>query len=172
MKIEQFIEEFTKAKDKEACMGSHIVTDYIDFERKIAISNLIAKKMVLDNGDLVKNTPMVYENFILTLVREYTDLEVDKKDSLKCFNLLEKFAVTECLVDAIGKDAKRFNTVLDMIIADFIDNHNNLVNYLSLKADNVDFILDKLQKVIPANQKVPVAKDSSTNIAEPFQNIK
>lgn len=152
MKIEQFIEEFNKSQNKETYVKKHMTTDYISFERKIAISNLIAKKMILDNGDLIKNTPLVYENFILSLVREYTDIELIPENNLADFNLIERYGVSDILAKAIGRDAKTFNTILDMVINDIIDNHNNLVNHLSLKSENINFILDKLQNAI---QKLP-----------------
>ena len=155
MKIEQFIDEFNKSEKKELYVKKHITTDYIPFERKVAVSELIAKKMTLENGDLIKNTPMVYENFILSLVREYTDIEIDKDESLTGFNLMERYGATECLVSTIGRDAKSFNTILDMIVADTIDNHNNLVNHLNLKADNIGFILDKVQDVMQSLSMAP-----------------
>lgn len=152
MKIEQFIDEYNKSQNKEAYVKKHIANSYIPFERKIALSNLIAKKMTLDNGDLIKNTPMVYENFILSLIREYTDIELVPENNLADFNLIEKNGISDVLAAAIGRDAKAFNTILDMVINDTIDNHNNLVNHLSLKAENINFILDKFQNAI---QKLP-----------------
>lgn len=152
MKVEQFIEEFNKSQSKETYVKKHMTTDYISFERKIGISDLIAKKMILDNGDLIKNTPLVYENFILSLVREYTDIELTPENNLADFNLIERYGVSDILAKAIGRDAKTFNTILDMVINDTIDNHNNLVNHLSLKSENINFILDKLQNAI---QKLP-----------------
>lgn len=163
MNIEQFIEEFDKAQNKKTYVHQHVTTEYIDFERKIAICNLIAKKMMLENGDLIKNTPMIYENFILSLLREYTDIETSPDESLKAFNLLEMHGITELLVSEIGKDAKRFNTVLDMIVADTIDNHNNLVNHLSLKSDNMHFIFDKLQEFVQKMPKESKATSITTN---------
>ena len=163
MKIEQFVDEFNKSQNKESCVKAHIVTSYIDFERKIAICSLIAKKMILENGDLVKNTPMVYENFVLSIAREYTDIETSPEESLKAFNLLEQNGVTEYLVSAIGKDAKRLNTILDMTVADTIDNHNNLVNHLSLKSDNMNLIFDKLQTIVGAMSEKTKAPSIMTN---------
>lgn len=155
MKIEQFIEEFNKSQNKTAYVKKHVITDYISFEKKIGISSLIAKKMILDNGDLIKNTPMVYENFILSLVREYTDVELTPKNNLADFNLIERYGISDILAESIGRDAKAFNTILDMTINDAIDNHDNLVNHLSLKSENLNFILDKLQS---ASQKIPQTK--------------
>ena len=159
MNIEQFIGEFDKAQNKKTYVQQHVTTEYIDFERKIAICGLIAKKMILENGDLIKNTPMIYEHFVLSLLREYTDIETTPDESLKTFNLLEMHGVTEHLVSVIGADAKRFNTILDMTVADTIDNHNNLVNHLSLKTDNVQFIFDKLQEFV---QKLPTGSNVSS----------
>lgn len=155
MKIEEFIEEFNKSQNKEAYVKKHVVNDYINFERKIAISELIAKKMILENGDLIKNTPMVYENFILSLVREYTDIELTPDNNLFDFNLIEKYGISNTLAKAIGRDAEAFNTVLDMTINDAIDNHNNLINHLSLKSENISLIFDRFQSAI---QKLPQTK--------------
>ena len=152
MKVEEFIEEFNKSQNKEACVKKHIITDYINFERKVAICNLISKKLIVENGDLIKNTPMVYENFILSLVKEYTDIELTAENNIADFNLIEKNEVSDILAKVIGRDAKAFNTILDMTINDTIDNHNNLINHLTLKSENLNYIFDKLQSAI---QKFP-----------------
>lgn len=155
MKAKEFIDEFNKSQNKDACVKKHITTSYIPYERKIALSDIIAKKMFNDNGDLIKNTPLVYENFVMRLVREYTDIEYEPESSLELFNLIEESNATESIIKAIGKDAERFNTVLDMTINDSIDNYNNIINFISLKTENVGVIFDKLQF---AMQNLPQSK--------------
>lgn len=146
MKVKEFIDEFNRSQNKEAFVKKHIVVDYLPYERKIALSEIITKKLFNESGDLIKNTPLVYENFVIHLMREYTDIELADGGSLEDFNYLEKYNVTEYLIKAIGKDAERFNTVLDMTVNDKIDNYNNLINFISLKTENMNFIFDKLQK--------------------------
>ena len=155
MNVKEFIDEFNKSQNKDACVKKHITTSYIPYERKIALSDIIAKKMFNDNGDLIKNTPLVYENFVMRLVREYTDIEYEPENALESFNLIEESNATESIIKAIGKDAERFNTVLDMTINDSIDNYNNIINFISLKTENVGVIFDKLQF---AMQNLPQSK--------------
>lgn len=155
MNVKEFIDEFNKSQNKDACVKKHITTSYIPYERKISLSDIIAKKMFNDNGDLIKNTPLVYENFVMRLVREYTDIEYEPESSLESFNLIEESNATESIIKAIGKDAERFNTVLDMTINDSIDNYNNIINFISLKTENVGVIFDKLQF---AMQNLPQSK--------------
>ena len=155
MNVKEFIDEFNKSQNKDACVKKHITTSYIPYERKIALSDIIAGKMFNYNGDLIKNTPLVYENFVMRLVGEYTDIEYEPENSLESFNLIEESNATESIIKAIGKDAERFNTVLDMTINDSIDNYNNIINFISLKTENVGVIFDKLQF---AMQNLPQSK--------------
>ena len=147
MKVKEFVQEFNKSQNKEACVKKHLKCIYLPYEKKIALSKIITKKLFNESGDLVKNTPLIYENFVLYLVREYTDIDLDNGGSLDDFNLIEENNITESIVRAIGKDADRFNTVLDMTVNDCIDNYNNIINFISLKTENASFIFDKLQSL-------------------------
>ena len=155
MNVKEFIDEFNKSQNKDACVKKHVVNAYLPYEKKIALSEIIARKLFNENGDLIKNTPLIYENFVLHLVREYTDIELEAGGSLNDFNQIESNDITEHIVRAIGKDADRFNTVLDMTINDKIDTYNNLINFISLKTENAGFIFDKLQSI---TQKLPQNK--------------
>lgn len=150
MKIQDFIKGYEVAKDKESYMSEHIKTHYIDFEEKVAIGNVIAKTFSRPNGDFIRNAPAVYMNYIFTLVKEYTDIEVEKSSILFVFNAIEKDNITPVLMSAIGADASRMETVIKMVINDAIDNHNDLVNFMSLKSDNVNIILDKFKDALSA----------------------
>ncbi len=168
MKIEEFIEEFNKSGDKLKNIKKHVVKDYVNFERKIAIAEVISKKMIAPSGDLIKNTPMVYMNLIVCLIKEYTDIEFAETDSLAAFNMLEKNGVSELLASAIGKDATSFETVLKMVINDSVENHNNLVNHLSLKGDNINFILGKVEEILKTQAtRIPAVGTVNTgNVAQ------
>jgi hypothetical protein len=89
-------------------------------------------------------------NEVVSLVREYTDIEIGKNESLDVFNKIEKNNITELLVDAIGSDAQRLQTVISMVVNDAVANHGDLVNFMSLKSDNVNVILDKLKDALVA----------------------
>lgn len=149
MKIEQFIEEFNKSQSKETYVKKHVINTYVPFENKIALANNIVKKtMFADNGDLVRNTPAIYMNYILALIKLYTDIEINDNETLSAFNLIEQYEVNPLLISAIGADAGSLDTVIRMVINDTIDNHSDLVNFMTIKEDNLKLLLDKAEAAL------------------------
>lgn len=149
MKINEFIEEFNNASDKEKAVKKHVINSYVPFENKIALANNLVKKvMTADNGDLVRNTPSIYMNYVLALLSHYTDIEVSQEESLDIFNLVEMNGVTAFLASAIGEDAGSLDAVIKMTVEDAINNHCDLVNFMTIKSDNVNLLLDKAEEVL------------------------
>lgn len=147
------IKEFIKGYNQNGVnfLKLHVIRKYIPYEQKIAIAKAIVKTtMKTPTGDFVRNTPAVYMNYSLSLVRDYTDVEIDPKESLATFNLLEKEDVFSNLIEAIGEDARKLDTVVKMVINDEINNHCDLVNFMTLKSDNVNIILDKFKDALAA----------------------
>ena len=151
MKIDEFIKGYNVATDKKGFINVHVVRKYLPYEEKVVIANAIVKSFTnKETGDFVRNTPAVFMNEVVSLVREYTDIEIGKNESLDVFNKIEKNNITELLVDAIGSDAQRLQTVISMVVNDAVANHSDLVNFMSLKSDNVNVILDKLKDALAA----------------------
>jgi hypothetical protein len=151
MKIDEFIKGYNGATDKKGFINLHVVRKYLPYEEKVVIANAIVKSFTnKETGDFVRNTPAVFMNEVVSLVREYTDIEIGKNESLDVFNKIEKNNITELLVDAIGSDAQRLQTVISMVVNDAVANHGDLVNFMSLKSDNVNVILDKLKDALAA----------------------
>ena len=149
MNIEQFIEEYNKSQSKETYVKKHVISTYVPFENKIALANNIVKKtMFADNGDLVRNTPAIYMNYMLALIKLYTDIEINDNETLSAFNLIEQYEVNPLLVSAIGSDASSLDTVIKMVINDTIDNHSDLVNFMTIKEDNLKLLLDKAEAAL------------------------
>lgn len=149
MKIEQFIEEFHKSQNKEAYVKKHVVNTYVPYEQKIALANnLVKKTMTASNGDMVRNTPAIYMNYVFSLVYYYTDVEVDKDKSLEVLNAIEKDNISPILISAIGNDANSLDAVIKMVVEDAIQNHCDLVNFMTIKSDNIQLILDKAEEAL------------------------
>jgi len=149
MKIEQFIEEFHKSQNKEAYVKKHVVNTYVPYEKKITIANAIVKRVMrMESGDVIRNTPAIYMNYVLALVKEYTDIEIMHDDSLNIMNSLEENEITPIITKLVGKDIVSFETILKMVVSDEIDNHNDIVNFMSLKSDNVSLIIDKIEETL------------------------
>lgn len=149
MKINEFIEEFNKSQNKEAFVKKHITNSYVPFEKKIALANNLVKKvMTASNGDLVRNTPGIYMNYVLSLVSLYTDIEIPENDSLEVFNQIEKNNVNSLLVTAVGADASSLDAVIKMTVEDAINNHCDLVNFMTIKEENIYLLLDKVETVL------------------------
>ena len=149
MHINDFIKEFNDAADKEKAVKKHVINTYVPFEKKIALANNIVKKVMLaSNGDLVRDTPGIYMNYILALVSLYTDIEVQKDETLEVLNSIEEHNISPLLATAIGTDAGSLDAIIKMVVEDAINNHCDLVNFMTIKQDNIHFILDKAENIL------------------------
>lgn len=154
MRVKEFVEGYENANAKENFIKNHVVKTYIPYEQKIAISKAIVKTAMTDKtNNFVRNTPYVYMNYVVSLVREYTDIEIEKGDALSIFNAIEEHNITNDLVTSIGNDAVRLDTVIKMVINDAIDNHCDIVNFLNVKKDAIALVLDELGKTVEVSQQ-------------------
>ena len=159
MKINEFIEGYKKARNKVDFCKNHVITTYLTYERKKALcENIINSSMYKEvNGKKMFYVDSVikYELYNLTLIREYTDLELsnDGAEMLADFNLLEEVNVMPEMVKAIGIDAVSFDQVLQMMVDDEFAN-NSLEAKLDAKFEALELMLRTLGDV--ANQEVEI----------------
>lgn len=157
MLISEFVEKYNEAKQKNAFVNKHIVTNYITYETKISLArNMVEISMYKDiNGKkvFVPNTPMRYMLFVQALIDSYTDLEWDKTDdgALKVsesFNNLEKNGLVEIIIAAIGDDVTKLTTVLNMVVDDAVDANRSIVPFLETKTEAISMLFDTFSQAL------------------------
>lgn len=149
--VAKFCEQYNKSestKVKELLMKEVIVNDYIDFQKKITICELIIKSSYfnkvnvggVEQEKLHVNSPSKYMLYCLNLVNHYTNIKVDFRDSLNEFNMLNKCGVLYEIDKYIPeRELKEFKMVLNMVESDVIQNEYEIHSFIG---NQINRILD------------------------------
>ena len=141
MTIEEFVNGFNSASDKEKYVKKHIVRKYVPYEEKVSrCQRIIDNSMYVKDGDIRRfrpNTPLRYELFIITIVQCYTDVEYEQGETLNGFNVMAECGANSCIMNSVESDAKIFQLVLDMMVDDVIDAERNYVDYINNAIDSI-----------------------------------
>ena len=175
MLISEFVEKYNEAKQKNAFVNKHIVTNYITYETKISLARNIVEvsmyKYINEKKRFIPNTPVRYMLFVQALIDSYTDLEWDTKvneqgesvlDVSTSFNNLEKNGAVEALIAAIGDDVTKFTTVLNMVVDDETDLNRSIIPFFETKFEAVSMVFDSLSQAI----ETPEIKEKITQLLE------
>ena len=118
MDIGKFIEEYDRAQSKDRLIKKHVLSDYISFEVKLSESKKIIEHSCYEDVDgrrvFRMNSPVRYMLFMMAVIRSYTDLEFDLTNTMIQFDLLDQRGIFEQLIQVIGGDVDKFQTVLNM----------------------------------------------------------
>ena len=149
MKVNEFVDGFKKANDKEKYVRKHIVNTYIPYAEKITECKRIANVSMyrLDEKGvrhLSIDTPTRYMLFIVTIVKKYTDIEFDSENVLDGFDALNNDSIDGVIISLIGDDFDIFKSVFDMVINDVLDRERNIINYFDNKIDSFIHLLESL----------------------------
>lgn len=159
MNINSFVKDFTETSDKTQCIKEHIVEKYIPYEKKIAIcKNIIKCADYTNNIDGVEkkyyspNTPMRFLLFSMSIINNYTDIELDKikdnPDIIGGYNKLNAIGIFEILFRELDREYRELNTILQMMVDDTISKENIFVGYLDTKIDSFKVAYDTIAPII------------------------
>lgn len=138
MDIGKFIDEYSKLKDdsaKERLVSKHVITTYLPYTQKIGEARKILEMSCYnqDNHLFSINTPVRYMLFIMSIVKNYTDLEFSTENGPEQFDLIERYDVTEMLTRVIQDDYERFEVVLKMMFDDLMINERSTTSFIENK---------------------------------------
>lgn len=174
MDIGKFIDQYTKAKSqqvKDGLLDKCVVATYIPYETKVAESKNIVEntcyKMVNGKRQFYVDTPTRYILFMKVVITYYTDLEFDPTNTLLQINLLEQYGIIDQIVNRIGADYDKFQTVLNMTLDDVMTNERSLVAYLENMGEAVSMTLDELMAQF--TEVVEASKDKSGDGSVPAE---
>ena len=170
--VKSFVEEYEKCSnndDKAKFLKSKLKTEkYMSYADKLAYADNIVKSssyaMIKEEGKLkqtdriVLNSPMRYILFVMTVVDKYTNIEVNFKNVMPEFDALNSNSLIEVIFGKIGdKEMAEFNTVVDMVLNDFMANKYQFKNYIN---DTLSRVYDLVEKCVPLIDNIANKLDS------------
>lgn len=149
MDIGKFIDEYSKLKDesaKERLMSKHITATYLPYTKKIGEAQKILDMSCYDLNDqsFSINTPVRYMLFVMSVVRNYTDLEFSTENGPEQFDLIEKYGVIETIIRLIQDDYEKFDVVLKMMLDDLMINERSTPSFIEKKFKSITEALDDI----------------------------
>ena len=161
--VKSFVEEYEKQSndaDKAKFLRSKLKTEkYMPYADKLALAENIVKSssyaMVKEDGVLKQtdrialNSPMRYILFVMTVVDKYTNIEVNFKNIMPDFDALNFNSLIEVIFEKVGdKETAEFNTVVDMVLNDFMANKYQFKNYINDTLSKVSGLVEKCAPLI------------------------
>lgn len=164
-------EEKLTNNDKATFLKTKLkVENYMNYAEKVLIAENIVRSSSYaiskdkDSGELTKtnqihiNSPMRYVLFVMSIVNKYTNIEVNFDNIMIEFDVLNKNGLVELITKRVGeKEIAEFQTVVDMVLGDFMNNEYEFKNYLSglvVKAVGV------VEKIAPLAENITNKLDS------------
>lgn len=144
MNVKDFVHGYKNARDKQKFVEQIITKHYLSYAMKIAEADQIIKYTSYNtDGKYYVNSPLRYCVFIQSVLRNYTALEFDEDNVMEGFDLLEESGATDDILNGIGIDVSRFQTVLNMKLDDITENERALVPYIEGKLEALGVLLDQ-----------------------------
>lgn len=181
--VKSFVEEYEKYSndDKVKFLKTKLKTEkYIPYADKMIIAENIVKHssyaMIKEDGVLKQtnrialNSPMRYILFVMTVVDKYTNIEVNFKNIMPDFDALNFNNLIEVIFEKIGdKETAEFNTVVDMVLNDFMANKYQFKNYID---DTLLKVSGLVEKCVPLIDNIVNKLDSiSEEDTEKLSNL-
>ena len=153
MNVEFFVKQIAMNKDKEGYLRQRLVKKYVPYEEKIAeCSKIVDVTSYIDmNGQKLynRNTPSRAMLFSLTLIKKYTDIEINFINVLPDYNKLEENDLIEPIINAIpAKEISIWQTVMKMIEDDKQENERSLASKLDSLGIFSNTFLEALEEVL------------------------
>ena len=153
-----------KTADKKNFYSQLKIESYIPYERKIAIAQAIFNAGLDETEEGFKfNSPKKYFFYCLGVINAYTNINVtltsnENIDPIALanlmyaeFNAINSRGLFEIIFSKIQeKELTEFNTVLDMVSNDFIENNYSFHGYVDNLINNIGRILDLLSDGVNA----------------------
>lgn len=155
MTVEEFINFYNSIERKATAWSAIRLQTYIPFKLKADTAlNVISDNFSPSNGQLIKNTPVLYVLNRMCAITVYCPgLLLSDTNALHDYDLLNESGVLNAILEAIGDDLKEFDTIFNMTYRDFEENINSPHAYFNrilsigtkLLGDKTDAILKYLE---------------------------
>ena len=160
MKVDVLVSKYKELKseeEKQAFILKHIKNNYINYEQKITevtnIVNIGNHTEIVDPSDSTRtlnifkrNTPIMYYLLKLTLIRNYSDIELDNNadegQTLRSYNLLESMGFIDAFIAVLPEtEVQKYHTILEMMNNDIYTNERDIASFLETKIDSLTAVV-------------------------------
>ena len=161
--VKSFVEEYEKCSnndDRAKFLKTKLKTEkYMPYADKLTLADNIINHssyaMVKEDGVLKKtdkialNSPMRYILFVMTVVDKYTNIEVNFGNIMPDFDALNFNSLIEVVFEKVGdKETAEFNTVVEMVLNDFMANKYQFKNYIDDTLLKISGLVEKCAPLI------------------------
>lgn len=156
MTVKEFVNKCKINKDIEKYIEDRIKIKYLPYSTKIAIGERILNATCYTNTEpnLFKiNTPMRKMLFMLSMINEYTDIDIDWNNSLSEFDALSENAYIGIILSKIEEtELNLCSSILEMMLDDLLSNERDLVSYIDTKVESMKLGFDSLLETINSEE--------------------
>ena len=159
--VKEFAEGYEKSKNKPLYLKKLTINDYVPYGEKSFLANKIVESTSYDEQRNIKiDSTARYLVFIYTLLKSYTNLDIDAEHMTEDFDELNRYGLVDEIINLIPeKEVNEFNKVLGMVYDDFMTNHYEIHGFIEgmmQKISNVingtsPELLDELRKYLNVN---------------------
>lgn len=163
MKVNEFIEKYNEAENKDEFIKGVLKEEYIPFELKISDCDRIIKSSSYTNTEpnmFKQNSPSRKMLFLLTIINRYTEIEIDFNEALEEYNnlcmiemdrIFDLYEYDEILPKLIMVEINRYSEILYDLEKDFKENERSIIGYLDTKLASLGMITEVLETVLNEN---------------------
>lgn len=152
--VKEFVDKYNTGKSIMDYTEQYMVTDkYVPYEEKVNSASRIVKAShyitTKDNdGKEHKkfhiDSTSKYMLYCLELVRLYTNIEINFKESLDQFNMLNSCGALDTIINLISeRELKEFRMILDFVESDLFQNEYEIHSYISEQVERFGELIGK-----------------------------
>lgn len=175
MKAINFVNGYNRASDKDRYIFDAITTKYVNFEMKIALMKRIAENTTHIEAKGIKlfqvDSISRYMLLNLTLIDLYTSIDIDFKNVVTEYNLLDRDNLINKLISSIPEHEKALcSSVLDMAISDIKENERNILSFAENKMEAVKRVVFEMYNLFNKDQGIKDIFEKLANAVSKLQN--
>lgn len=123
------------------------INPYVNYGAKLILADSIIKTSCLKDGNVYIDSCKKYLLYIYTLIKQYTNIDINEKDLLLQYDLLDQCGLIEEIIKLIPeKEIVTFKTILDMKQNDLITNKYGTHAFISDQIERVKTISPEITK--------------------------
>lgn len=159
--IKGYKNKTTQAEMEQYMASKLAIKDYVSFNEKVGMANMITQLSCLDNnGNVHVNSAKRYQMYIISLFQLYTNIEFEERNTTEQYDELDKYGIIRYLIANIPEhELREYRGYTKMAFDDLMTN-----NY-----EAHAFITKKLADYFPKFSKI--LKPAIDNLADLISNI-
>lgn len=168
MKVQEFIDGYKKANknERDNFIKKHIVMEYIPYEDKIEFCKNVMRACMYD---YTADTPIFNRKSALEfvfyscgLITSYTDIEIESKESLEAFNMLDREGLLNKILSNIPKsEMERLEMVRNMVLQDEYDNNRSLVGLFDTLLSSLEMLGNQIGERVNGEGEDRISEDAN-----------